>query len=190
MDVLRELMGHRSLDTTARPSTNSPHSSSTATASTSGARPAPSWRVNTSGWRSVRSPSPSAPAPNPRTAAGGACPFRFRCLGCSHFRSDPSYLPELRDYLDTLLRDRERVLAATELQEWARAEAMPSEAEVTRLRQLIRRVEDDLTNLSEEDRQQIEEAVRIVRRTRQAVHLGMPAIAPPALDPQLETVRP
>lgn len=102
----------------------------------------------------------------------------------------PSYLPELRDYLDTLLRDRERVLAATELQEWARAEAMPSEAEVTRLRQLIRRVEDDLTNLSEEDRQQIEEAVRIVRRTRQAVHLGMPAIAPPALDPQLETVRP
>lgn len=66
----------------------------------------------------------------------------------------------------------------------------PSEAEVTRLRQLIRRVEDDLTTLSDEDRRQIEEAVRIVRRTRQTVLLGMPAIAPPTLDPQLETVRP
>jgi hypothetical protein len=48
-------------------------------------------------------------------AGGGACSFRFRCLGCGHFRSDPSYLPELRDYLDTLLRDRERIGATTEL---------------------------------------------------------------------------
>jgi hypothetical protein len=51
-------------------------------------------------------------------AGGGACPFRFRCLGCGHFRSDASYLPELRDYLDTLLRDRERIRAATELDDW------------------------------------------------------------------------
>ena len=59
---------------------------------------------------SVRSRSRSASAPSPSNvqASGGACPFRFRCLGCGHFRSDPSYLPELRDYLDTLLRDRER----------------------------------------------------------------------------------
>src|SRR6266508_3179765 len=42
-------------------------------------------------------------------AGGHACPFRFRCLGCGHFRSDPSYLPELRGYLDMLLRNRERV---------------------------------------------------------------------------------
>jgi hypothetical protein len=28
-------------------------------------------------------------------AAGHACPFRFRCLGCDHFRTDPSYLPDL-----------------------------------------------------------------------------------------------
>ncbi|MDX3762052.1 hypothetical protein [Streptomyces sp. AK02-04a] len=41
------------------------------------------------------------------------------------------------------------------IQEWARSEAMPSEAEVTRLRQLIRRVEDDLTILSDEDRRQM-----------------------------------
>lgn len=48
-------------------------------------------------------------------AGGQACPFRFRCLGCGHFRTDASYLPELKDYLQTLLRDRERVLATGEL---------------------------------------------------------------------------
>jgi hypothetical protein len=120
-------------------------------------------------------------------AGGGACPFRFRCLGCGHFRSDPSYLPELRDYLDTLLRDRERIRAATELDDWARAEAMPSDAEITRLRQLIRRVEHDLDALDDNDRRQIEEAVRIVRRTRQTVHLGLPTTSSPALDPNLES---
>jgi hypothetical protein len=123
-------------------------------------------------------------------AGGGACPFRFRCLGCGHFRSDPSYLPELRDYLDTLLRDRERVRSAIELDEWARAEAMPSEDEITRLRQLIRRVEHDLDSLTDGDRQQIEEAVRVVRRTRQTVHLGLPRTTPSTLDPQLESDRP
>jgi len=119
-------------------------------------------------------------------AGGGACPFRFRCLGCGHFRSDPSYLPELPDYLDTLLRDRERIHAATELDDWARAEAMSSDAEITRLRQLIRRVEHDLDALDDNDRRQIEEAVAIVRRTRQTVHLGLPTTRSPALDKNLE----
>ena len=90
------------------------------------------------------------------------------------------------DYLDTLLRDRERIRAATELDDWARAEAMPSDAEITRLRQLIRRVEHDLDALDDNDRRQIEEAVRIVRATRQTVHLGLPTTQLPALDPNLE----
>jgi hypothetical protein len=113
-------------------------------------------------------------------AGGGACPFRFRCLGCGHFRTDPSYLPELRDYLDTLLRTRERVRAASHLEEWARTEAMPSEAEITRLRQLIRRAEADLDQLSDADRRQITQAIETVRATRRSVHLGMPAIRPDA----------
>jgi hypothetical protein len=92
----------------------------------------------------------------------------------------------LRDYLDTLLRDRERIRAATELDDWARAEAMPSEAEITRPRQLIHRVEHDLNALDDNDRGQIEEAVAIVRRTRQTVHLGLPTTTSPALDPNLE----
>ncbi|MFI1169215.1 tyrosine-type recombinase/integrase [Streptomyces sp. NPDC020801] len=109
-------------------------------------------------------------------AGGHACPFRFRCLGCGHFRTDASYLPELKDYLNTLLRDRERVLAAGELDPWARTEAAPSDTEISKLRQLIHRVEDSLDDLTDEDREQIKEAANTLRRTRQVVDLGMPVI--------------
>jgi integrase len=119
-------------------------------------------------------------------AGGGACPFRFRCVGCGHFRSDPSYLPELRGYLELLLRNRERVRAAVELEDWARAEAMPSEEEIGRVRALIRRVETDLEQLTDHERAQIDAACQVVRATRQTVHLGMPTIGPPDPDPALE----
>jgi len=112
-------------------------------------------------------------------AGGQSCPFRLRCLGCGHFRTDPSYLPELRGYLDSLLQSRERIRAATDLDDWARADAMPSGEEITRLRQLIRRAERDLSHLGEADRRQITQAVDTVRASRRAVHLGMPAIRPP-----------
>ena len=77
-------------------------------------------------------------------AGGGACPFRFRCAGCDHFRTDVSYLPDLHAYLDDLLRTRERLLATTDLDDWARAEAMPSDEEIRRIRRLIDQISDGL----------------------------------------------
>src|SRR5487761_1890793 len=72
------------------------------------------------------------------TAGGQSCPFRHRCLGCSYFRTDPSYRPELRAYLGELLADRERLAAAVpELAAWARSDAVPSEGEIAALRHLI-----------------------------------------------------
>jgi hypothetical protein len=47
-----------------------------------------------------------------------------------------------------LLRNRERILAATSLDEWAATEATPSEDEITRLRALIRRTEEAVDDLS------------------------------------------
>lgn len=108
-------------------------------------------------------------------AGGNACPFRFRCAGCDHFRTDVSYLPDLHGYLDDLLRNRERVLAATDIDEWARAEAMPSEDEITRVRRLIARVQTGLDDLTPDERTQIDVAVGTVRRHR-TVMIGMPRI--------------
>lgn len=91
-------------------------------------------------------------------AGGSACAFRFRCLGCGHFRTDVSYLPELRSHLDRLLADRERVIAATELEPWARTEASPSDAEIDKVRALLRRLDDHVDDLTEAERDQITEA--------------------------------
>ena len=108
-------------------------------------------------------------------AGGNACPYRFRCVGCGHFRTDVSYLPDLHAYLDDLLRNRERVLAAAGVDQWARAEAVPSQEEITRIRQLITRIENGLGDLTDAEREQISQAVAIVRRHR-TVTLGMPRL--------------
>ncbi|MFF8513391.1 hypothetical protein ACF064_35625 [Streptomyces sp. NPDC015492] len=115
-------------------------------------------------------------------AAGGhACPLRFRCLGCEHFSTDVSYLPDLQAHLADLLRSRERLMSAFEADDWARSQAMPSEEEIRRVRRLIERVRTDLDDLTPEDRAQIEQAVGVVRRSR-TVLLGMPRVRQPLPD--------
>ncbi len=108
-------------------------------------------------------------------AGGGACPVRFRCAGCDHFRTDVSYLPDLTAHLDDLLRTRERLAAAIDgVDDWARVDATPSQQEITRIRRLITRINGDLDQTGDIDRAAIDEAVTVIRRHR-AVHLGMPA---------------
>lgn len=117
-------------------------------------------------------------------AAGGQdCPVRFRCVGCGHFRTDVSYLPDLEAYLADLLRTRERLLASIEADEWAKAQAMPSEEEIRRVRTLIARVKTDLDQLSASEHAQIQHAVTTVRRARHGVvGLGLPRTRPPLPD--------
>lgn len=102
-------------------------------------------------------------------------------MGCDHFSTDVSYLPELRSYLDDPLRTREKLRAMTEADEWARAEAAPSEEEIRRVRQLIQRVTEDVDQLTDDERDQIQQAAAIVRKTRQGF-LGMPRIRQPLPD--------
>ena len=113
--------------------------------------------------------------PSNVAAGGGACPVRFRCAGCDHFRTDVSYLPDLTAHLDDLLRTRERLAAMTGVDDWARAAAAPPEEEITRIRRLIARIEGDITHLNDGERAAIGEAVAVIRKHR-AVNLGMPAI--------------
>ncbi|MFD4860360.1 hypothetical protein [Streptomyces atratus] len=75
--------------------------------------------------------------------------------------------------------------AATELDDWARAESTPSEEEIKRIRTLIRRVETDLEGLTDDEREQIKEATRTLRKTR-TVSLGMPGIRPSEPNLRLE----
>ncbi len=113
------------------------------------------------------------------------CPLRFRCVGCDHFRIDRSSLLELRSYLETLMRDRGRLIAGTDFGTWARTEATPSEEEIKRIRTLIRRAWTDRDGLSDDEREQIKAASRTLCRTR-SVSLGMPEVRPPELDRRRE----
>ena len=72
-------------------------------------------------------------------AGGGACPVRYRCAGCDHFRTDVSHLPDLTAHLDDLLRTRERLAAAlTALTTGPDETPFPANEEITRIRRLIR----------------------------------------------------
>ncbi|MHB2021959.1 MAG: tyrosine-type recombinase/integrase [Mycobacteriales bacterium] len=126
-------------------------------------------------------------------AGGTACDFRYRCFGCAHFRTDPSYLPELRGYLSKLLAARERLTAALpELAEWARREALPTEEEVATVRRLIGACESILASLDPPDRAAAEEAIELLRKARASLDttvpiefLGVVAQSAPALFPAL-----
>jgi hypothetical protein len=134
---------------------------------------------------SVAVPFGTCAEPSNVKAGGHCCPFRFRCTGCDHFRTDVSYLPDLSAYLDDLLRNRERIRAAVELDDWARTEALPSEAEISRVRNLIARIRQGVDELDTDERTRIQDAVADVRRHR-TVMLGMPRARVTPLDARQE----
>lgn len=119
-------------------------------------------------------------------AGGGACPIRFRCAGCDHFRTNIAFLPDLQAYLDDLLRTRERLAATIDgVDDWARADATPNDEEITRIRRLIKRIKADVADLDDAEQARVDDAVTIVRRHRAAhlVPLGMPTLITTAPTP-------
>ncbi len=198
IDVLAELMDHRKLDTTTRyyrVGEKRRHEAVDKVAAMQFDR------HGTRVWRTVEQlldseharraigevavPFGNCAEPSNVSAGGNACPYRFRCVGCDHFRTDVSYLPDLQAYLDDLLRNRERLLATSDgIDDWARTEAMPSDHEITAIRRLIDQITGGLAELTDADRGQVEQAVAVVRRHRTAM-LGMPSIRQP-----LPTFRP
>jgi hypothetical protein len=64
----------------------------------------------------------------------------------------------------------------------AKTEAAPSPAEISKVRALIRRLEADLADLPDDERVQITDACTVVRKTRQVVQLGMPAVPAATID--------
>jgi len=98
-------------------------------------------------------------------AGGAACPIRYQCAGCPHFESDPSYLPELLAYADDLRKEREAMLAAGAA-EWA-VEHVARQLDVVFGH--IATHEALLERLASGDRCAIEEASATLRKARQSV---------------------
>ena len=98
-------------------------------------------------------------------AGGQACPIRYQCAGCSHFESDPSYLPELRSYADDLRREREAMIAAGAA-DWAK-DGVTRQLDV--IAGHIRSHEKLLEALPDDERALIEDASATVRKARRSV---------------------
>jgi site-specific recombinase XerD len=199
IDVLRELMDHESMDTTKRyyrvGETRRREAVDKVTAMQFDRHGNRIWRdalalLDSEHARyavgSVAVPYGTCTQPANVQAGGGACPVRFRCAGCDHFRTDVSHLPDLAGYLDDLLRTRERLAASIDgVDEWARADAMPAAEEIRRVRHLVSQIKGDIARLDAGQRAKIDEAVGVVRRHR-AVHLGMPSVRPVLPSPRTE----
>ena len=96
-------------------------------------------------------PYGSCVEPSNVAALGQACPYRMRCIGCKHFRTDLTHLAALEKYLTDLLAARERILAASdELADWAKRDAMPSDEHIDRVRHLIGRMRQKIDSLPAE----------------------------------------
>jgi integrase len=122
-DVLRELMDHRSLDTTmgyyqvslerkqAAIRTIAPLVMDRTGQNCGHANPL-AYEMST-----VAVPFGGCAEPSNVKAGGGHCPIRFQCAGCSFYRPDPSYLPAIEQEIADLRASKEFAIA-TGAQTW------------------------------------------------------------------------
>ena len=97
-------------------------------------------------------------------AGGGACPIRFQCAGCGFYRPDPSYLPALEEHIHSLKADRETAQAMGAADDVIANMSTEIDA-FTRVVDTMRR---RLAELEPEQRAEVEESSRILRRARAA----------------------
>jgi hypothetical protein len=102
-------------------------------------------------------------------AGGGHCPIRFQCAGCSFYRPDPSYLPALEEHVASLRADRETAQAMGA----ADYVIANLSAEIDAFGRVAKRRRRRLGELEPDERAEVEEASRILRRARAARRLPL-----------------
>lgn len=114
------------------------------------------------GLASIAVPYGGCTEPSNVKAGGNACPIRFQCSGCTFYRPDPSYLPDIERHLVEL---------KTNAAQARRLNAPPYaianfDGQVEDFKQIVDRMRTDLALLPETDRQTITEAATILRTSR------------------------
>jgi integrase len=127
-------------------------------------RPAPMASNTAYERRSVAVPFGGCVEPSNVKAGGHACPIRFQCAGCGFYRPDPSFLPAIEDHIRALKADRETA-EAMDAEEWV---VRNMAEQVAAFKGVGDRMKEQLAQLSPADRAEIEEASRILRKSRAA----------------------
>ena len=120
-------------------------------------------------------PMGSCVEPSNVRANGAACDFRYRCFGCAHFRTDPSYLPELRAYLSKLLATRERLVAALpDLADWRPSRRHPGQRRDRHRPPSNHRLRTRPRPARPPDRATVTEAIELLRKGRAEMDTTFP----------------
>ncbi|MFF7705502.1 tyrosine-type recombinase/integrase [Streptomyces lydicus] len=167
VDVLRELMDHKSIAMTQRYYQVSLKRKRAAVTTLSahvvdrGGQAAPT-SATAYELRSVAVPYGGCTEPSNVKAGGSSCPIRFQCAGCGFYRPDPSYLPAIEQHINELRADRETALAM----DAAEFVTIALTAQITAFEQVVTRMNRYLAAMPAHERAELEEASTVLRRAR------------------------
>jgi integrase/BMFP domain-containing protein YqiC len=184
VDVLKELMDHVSVTTTMgyyRVSLKRKQQAIRSVgplATDAAGSPAPFTSPTAYQRASVAVPFGNCTEPSNVKAGGGACPVRFQCAGCGFYRPDPSYLPALEQHIAGLRADRETA-QAMDAADYVLASLT---AEIDAFTAVAATMQRKLSQLDPAQRTEVEEASRILRRTRAARTLPLTDISTRATE--------
>ncbi|AWZ06644.1 MULTISPECIES: site-specific integrase [unclassified Streptomyces] len=170
LHTLRDLMDHRSADTTLGYSTVSLKRRREAletmrlhVVDRSG-HPMPTSSATVYDARSVGTPFGNCTEPSNVKAGGGKCPIRFQCSGCGFYRPDPSFLPAVEDHIRGLKADRESAVAMG-----AAAFVIRNLTDqIESFQAVVTGIRTALAEMPEAERHHIEEAAAVLRKVRAA----------------------
>lgn len=180
VDVLKELLEHRSIQTTLG------YYSVTHKRKQQAIRAVGSLAIDASGnpnsfadplayeRASVSVPFGNCTEPSNVKAGGGGCPIRFQCAGCGFYRPDPSYLPAIEEHIHSLKADRETA-RAMEAADYVIANMS---SEIDAFNRVVDTMRLRLSELDSEQRAEIDDASGILRRARAARRIPITPVAP------------
>lgn len=171
IDVLKELMDHRSAETTARYYKVSLKRKQEAVKAVRlhvvdrRGNPAPMASNRAYELRSVAVPFGGCTEPSNVKAGGQACPIRFQCSGCGFYRPDPSYLAAIEDQIRDLKADKETALAM-DVDEYV---IRNLQDQIDSFKKVAVTMREQIDKLPADEREALMESVKILRKTRAAV---------------------
>ncbi|MFF1460554.1 tyrosine-type recombinase/integrase [Streptomyces sp. NPDC058330] len=168
IDVLKDLMDHRSTETTARYYKVSLKRKQEAVKKMRlhvvdrHGNPAPMASNKAYELRSVAVPFGGCTEPSNVKAGGQACPIRFQCAGCGFYRPDPSYLAAIEDQIRDLKADKETALAMGTDEYVIRN----LQDQIDAFKTVAKNMHEQIDQLPEEEREELMESVKVLRRSR------------------------
>ncbi|MFD4394409.1 tyrosine-type recombinase/integrase [Kitasatospora sp. NPDC058478] len=175
IDVLKELMDHRSAETTARYYKVSLKRKQEAVKKMRlhvvdrHGNPAPMASNRAYELRSVAVPFGGCTEPSNVKAGGQACPIRFQCAGCGFYRPDPSYLASIEDQIRDLKADKETAVAMDAAEYVIRN----LQDQIDSFKKVATTMREQIEKLPADEREALMESVKILRKTRAAAGRAM-----------------